>query len=173
MARSKQARSRDASMRERDDGNGDSLGWPGASLREQRERDASSQEWREQMGSVREWGRATREGYVLWLGARRWRRCVDAALASAMLSFTQWLVLDATAYLTEETADCVSQNQVAARLELDRMSISSAMSALDRRSLVSRGGAMSGRSWRVFVTAEGIALLNAWAEKVEAALSAA
>ncbi|HEX3851358.1 MAG TPA: hypothetical protein VHW01_10360 [Polyangiaceae bacterium] len=40
---------------------------------------------------------------------------------------------------------------------------------LEKMDLVSRGPAMSGKAWRVFVTAEGWALLRRFAPNVESA----
>jgi DNA-binding MarR family transcriptional regulator len=98
-----------------------------------------------------------------------WRRRVDAVLARSGLRFNDWLVLAATRRLVRETGDDVSQNQVAVRLQLSRMSITNAMRSLDDKGLVSRGEAMSGPAWRVFVTREGIQFLREHAASIEAA----
>lgn len=72
----------------------------------------------------------------------------------------EWLVLDATDYLIRETGDAVSQMQVANYLQLNRMTVSEAMTALSDKGLVDRGGAMSGMAWRIFVTTKAEALLR-------------
>lgn len=106
---------------------------------------------------------------VRWQAAMSWRRRIDAVLAGSGLRFNDWLVLAATRRLVRETGDDVSQNQVAARLQLSRMSVTNAMRSLDDKGLVSRGGAMSGPAWRVFVTREGIQFLRELAASIEAA----
>ncbi|HYQ31273.1 MAG TPA: hypothetical protein VER04_28765, partial [Polyangiaceae bacterium] len=58
-----------------------------------------------------------------WLAALRWRQRVKACLAPSGLTFTEWLVLDATAALVDRTGDAVSQNDVGASLELDAMAL--------------------------------------------------
>ena len=78
-----------------------------------------------------------------------------------------WLVLDATRRLVTETGDAVSQNQVATSLQLNRMNVTTAMRALEKRWFVSRGGPMSGPAWRVFVTREGVAFLDTYAAAIE------
>jgi DNA-binding MarR family transcriptional regulator len=104
-----------------------------------------------------------------WQAAMSWRRRVDAALVGSGVRFNEWLVLAATRRLVRETGDDVSQNQVAIRLQISRMSITNAMRSLDHLGLVSRGEAMSGPAWRVFVTREGIQFLREHAASIEAA----
>ena len=90
----------------------------------------------------------------------RWRRRVEAALSSAGLTFTQWLVLDALHELIAETEDAVSQNQVCERLELDRSTVSEVMCRLQGKQLISRDIDITGRAWRIYLTAEAEALLT-------------
>ena len=111
----------------------------------------------------------TREWRARWLAAMRWRRRVEKALAQSGLTFTQWLVLEATAVLVVETGDAVSQNQISARTELDRNTISQVMRTLERKQLVSRGPCFIGTSWRVFETEVAVSVLNALRGAVEAA----
>jgi DNA-binding MarR family transcriptional regulator len=98
-----------------------------------------------------------------------WRQRVRAALAGSGLRFNEWLVLETTRRLVHQTGDDVSQNQVATRLRLSRMSVTNAMRSLNHKGLVSRGGAMSGPAWRVFVTREGVRFLRKHAEAIETA----
>jgi DNA-binding MarR family transcriptional regulator len=112
---------------------------------------------------------ATRRQVARWRGAMSWRGRVESALAGSGLRFNEWLVLEATCRLVSETADAVSQNQVATRVQLSRMSVTNAIRALEKRRFVSRGGPMSGPAWRVFVTREGVELLNEYAEAIESA----
>jgi hypothetical protein len=112
---------------------------------------------------------ATRLQVERWQAALRWRRRVDAVLDGSGLRFNDWLVLEATRRLVRETGDAVSQNQVATRLQVTRMCVTLAMRALERQDLVSRGGAMSGPAWRVYVTREGIWFLQAHEGRIEAA----
>ncbi len=107
-----------------------------------------------------------------WLAALRWRRRMEVCLASPGLTFTEWLVLDATRCLVSRNGDAVNPNDVASELELDAMTIWHAMAVLDHRGLVSRGCSMSGKAWRVFVTGEGVDLLHALKPGLELASSA-
>ena len=95
-----------------------------------------------------------------WLAAVRWRQRVESVLASSELTFTQWLVLDATRNLIGATEDAVSQGDVAAHLEMHRATVSDAMVALDRKGLADRGGAAEGPAWRIFLTRKASELLR-------------
>ncbi len=56
---------------------------------------------------------------VEWLRMVRWRKRIEeSALAPSGLTFSQWLVLDATRALFRATEDAVSQSDVAAHLEM-------------------------------------------------------
>jgi len=94
---------------------------------------------------------------------------VERALKGSGLNFRQWLVLDATRLLERRTGDAVSQSQVAVHLELGRQALSEAMPALERMQLVSRGPAMSGLAWRVYVTKQGLTLLRQYRQGIETA----
>jgi len=102
-----------------------------------------------------------------WLSALRWRRRMKAALEPSGLTFTEWLVLDATRSLVNRSGDCVSPNDVAHDIEIDAMANWHAMAVLDHRGLVSRGCSMSGKAWRVFVTQKGLDLLRATQPNLE------
>ncbi|HEY3495793.1 MAG TPA: hypothetical protein VGK73_13940 [Polyangiaceae bacterium] len=90
-----------------------------------------------------------------YLAAWRWRRGVEKSLAPMKLTLTQWLVLEATASLIAERDDAVNQNAVAARTELDRMTISQVMTTLAVRSLVDRAPDLDGRAYRIYLTQRG------------------
>ena len=94
-----------------------------------------------------------------WLGAWSWRRRVERVLVGSGLSFRQWLIMEATAALIATTGDAVSQGDVADYLGLNRMAVSRAMTVLDAKGLVSRGGPMSGPSWRIVMAEKGMNLL--------------
>lgn len=124
-------------------------------------------------------GRAGRSGLVgagrrraayrreQWRAAMRWRRAVEAALGGVGLTFTQWLLLDATRELIAETGDAVNQNEIARRVELDRSTVCPVMRALEQMQLVDRGGDLTGRAWRIFLTARGRSLCELAAQVVE------
>jgi DNA-binding MarR family transcriptional regulator len=97
---------------------------------------------------------------VEWLHAVRWRKRVEAVLASSGLTFTQWLVLEATRELLRATEDAVSQGDVAAHLEMHRTTVSDAMIVLASKGLVDRGCAAEGPSWRVILTSKARQLLR-------------
>lgn len=99
----------------------------------------------------------------------RWRRAVERELASIDLTFTQWLVLDAAQELIEETRDAINQNAIAARTELDKMTISQVVRRLEKQGLVSRGPAFGRPAIRLMLTAKGERLLAAARVRAEAA----
>lgn len=98
----------------------------------------------------------------------RWRRGLEAVVAPAGLSFTQWLVLEALRQLISETGDAVNQNEVARRLELDRMTISAVMRRLEQKQWVDRASDLTGRAWRIFLTRRAAALLRQQSAEIEA-----
>ena len=99
----------------------------------------------------------------------RWRREVERELRAIGLTFPQWLVLDATAALVRETDDAPNQNAVAARVELDKMTVSQIMRTLAVERLVDRGPDLSGRAYRICVTKRGAQVWRAGRSRVEAA----
>ena len=112
--------------------------------------------------------RATELRKAEWFSAMRWRRRVEAACADSRLSFTQWLLLHAAQRLIEETKDAVIQAQIAARVELDQTTVSQMVRRLEERRLVSRGGDMTGKAWRVYLTDEATRLLRELDDPIEA-----
>ena len=102
----------------------------------------------------------------LWRAAQRWRRRIDRALAPFELTLTQWLVLRSTAVLVDESDDATSQTAVAARAQIDPMSVSRVMQGLEVRGLVDRGPEFSGPAYRVFVTASGKRVLATATKRV-------
>lgn len=91
-----------------------------------------------------------------WRSAMRWRRAVEEELAGIGLGFTEWLVLDSADELIRETQDAVSQNAIAARAELEKMTVSLVARKLERRGLLSRAPSYGGRpSLRIFLTQKG------------------
>lgn len=109
------------------------------------------------------------EGKERWIQAVRWRRTVEQALREVGLTFPQWLLLDATAQLIEETEDAVSQGEAAERAELDKMTASQIMRTLETRGWVDRGPSMSGRAYRIILTKRGEKIVRAGRECAEEA----
>ena len=115
--------------------------------------------------------RATELRKAEWLEAMRWRRRVEAACSACSpkpLSFTQWLLLHSAQRLIDETEDAVIQAQIAARMELDQTTVSQVVRRLEARHLVSRGGDMTGKAWRVYLTDEARRLLRDLDDPIEA-----
>ncbi|HEY3256962.1 MAG TPA: winged helix DNA-binding protein [Polyangiaceae bacterium] len=112
--------------------------------------------------------RATELRKAEWLSAMRWRRRVESACAASCLSFPQWLLLHSAQRLIEETEDAVIQAQIAARIELDQTTVSQLVRRLDERQLVSRGGDITGKAWRIYLTDEAIQLLRDLDDPIEA-----
>jgi len=107
-----------------------------------------------------------------WLEGMRWRRRVESVCASSRLSFTQWLVLHSARGLIEKNEDAVIQAQIAARIELDPTTVSQVVRRLEARQLVSRGGDMTGKAWRVGLTDEARQLLRDLDDPIEATSAA-
>ena len=118
-------------------------------------------------------GAASTVGIAFWRAAMRWRRQAEAELSPLGVTVMQWLALESTNALIEETGDAVNQAQIAARMELDKMTVSQLMTTLERLSLVDRGPDMSGRAYRIWVTSSGQRALEKGRDKVEAASLAA
>jgi len=92
---------------------------------------------------------------------------VDAKVRALGITFTQWLVLEATDELTREQRDAVSQTAVALRTELDHATTSQVMKVLGTRGLVDRGPDMTGPAYRIMVTQEGRKLVRQITERIE------
>jgi DNA-binding MarR family transcriptional regulator len=114
-------------------------------------------------------GGVTAKARDLYLSAWRWRRLVEGALKSVELTFTQWLVLQATSDLIRESKNAVNQNAVATRTGLDRMTVSQVMTTLAKLGHVDRGPDAVGRGYRIFVTASGRKALAQSKQRVDAA----
>jgi DNA-binding MarR family transcriptional regulator len=114
-------------------------------------------------------GNVTASAGEVYLSAWRWRRAVEGVLKSVGLTFTQWLVLQATDALIRESKDAVNQNAVAARTELDRMTVSQVMTTLAKLGHVDRGSDSVGRGYRISVSASGRRALARCKERVDAA----
>ena len=113
--------------------------------------------------------RVTQGQKARWRMAMRWRGRVEAALGGSELTFTQWLVLDALRELIGETGDAVNQNEVAARVALSRATVSFVMHALEKKGLVDRSPDLTGRAWRIILTARAKRLLCDVTADIEAA----
>jgi DNA-binding MarR family transcriptional regulator len=105
---------------------------------------------------------------TIWQAGERWRRAVARQLKSIGLTFKEWLVLDAAWQLMLEKGDAVSQAEVARQSGLNQMAVSRSMAVLDRRGWVSRGPAMEGLAWRVWVIGQGECILREAQKRVDA-----
>ena len=104
--------------------------------------------------------------WALYLGAMRWRRAVEWALEGSGLTFRGWLVLMALVEVLRKTEDAVSQNQVAAYLELPRNAVSEVMHVLQDKGLVDRDCSASGTALRIYVTFKAEVLLRRCVERL-------
>ena len=109
-------------------------------------------------------GRAIRS----WQAAMRWRKRVDRELEPLGLTFTRWLVLEATLVSIRQQGDAVSQSRVCECAELDKVTVSHVMRDLEHAGLVDRGPDAWGPAYRVFVTARGAKVAAAGRARVEA-----
>ena len=119
-----------------------------------------------------ELARTVADARAAYLAAWRWRREVETRLRVFELTFTQWLVLDATASAISQLGDddhAVSQSEVAETCELDAMTVSQVMGTLAARGLVDRGISAAGRSYRIMLTDKGRRALQNAAASVRTA----
>lgn len=114
-------------------------------------------------------GRASAEARCAWLAARRWQAIVERELNRFGLTFSEWLVLEAAEELINERCDAVSQEAVAGRTELNKMTVSHVMKTLESKGLVDRGPDLTGRAYRVFLTALGGEALGSCNSRLDAA----
>ena len=117
---------------------------------------------------LQQWGQPVAVRTARWRSVMRWRRAVQRVLAPFHMTFTQWLVLDTTVQLIEEKGDAVSQNEVAARLEMSKMTVSHAMTTLANKGLVDRGPDMHMPAWRIFVFEAGKNMLRSVGPGIDA-----
>jgi DNA-binding MarR family transcriptional regulator len=106
-------------------------------------------------------------GLELWRAAGRWRREVEADLASLELTLPQWVILSGLRDVTAETGDAASQSAIAERSRIDKMTVSTVMRALEARGFVDRAPAAQGRVFRIWITSSGLKALNAGTAQVE------
>lgn len=108
-------------------------------------------------------------GVELWRTAMRWRRETERELARVGLTLTHWLVLEATSGLIAQSGDATHQARVAARAQLDKMTVSQAMRRLERAGFVDQGPDLSSSAYRIWMTARGRRALTEGRERIEAA----
>jgi len=118
-------------------------------------------------------GSATSTRKAEWFAAMRWRRRIEAVFSEVRLTFTQWLILEAARELIAEREDAVNQNEIAARVELDRSTVCQVMFTLQDKSLVSRDIDITGRAMRIWLSSEAIQILDEYRERVEAVCASA
>ena len=95
------------------------------------------------------------EGKERWLAAMRWRRQIEQLLRPFELTLARWLVLEATDEIVREQDEAVTQSAVAARCELDKMTVSQVMRTLTHQGLVDRAPAFGRPAYRVLLTPAG------------------
>lgn len=81
-------------------------------------------------------------------------------------SFTQWLLLECLQELLEETGDAVSQVAIAERAGLPKSLVSYWMALMDEEGLVSRGPALDGRAYRIWMGERGERVRRRCAEEL-------
>jgi MarR family transcriptional regulator, organic hydroperoxide resistance regulator len=113
--------------------------------------------------------KATAAAKTAWFAAMRWRAAVESELAAVDATFTQWLVLDATDELERETGDAITQNAIAARTQLDKMTVSLVARKLEQRGWLDRAPASGRPALRVLVTTQGRRAVADARTRVEAA----
>jgi len=79
------------------------------------------------------------------------------------------LLLDSLPELIAETEDAVIQEEIAARLELDRATICQVTQRLEASAWVSRGPDITCTAWRVFLSEQAEQLLRRIDAQLEAA----
>ncbi len=98
----------------------------------------------------------------------RWRRRVEVTLRETGLTFTQWLVLTSARELITACDDAVSQQEIAASVELDCGTISQVVHTLVDKDMLSFDLDMGGKAWRILLSDRAERVLSALGERVEA-----
>jgi DNA-binding MarR family transcriptional regulator len=104
-----------------------------------------------------------------WREARVFQARAQQVLALERLQFTEWLLLETLAELSEGGSDGVHQVEIAERSGLSRMVVSYWMICMDEYELVSRGQGADARSWGVLLTSAGEKTLRRCNERLEQA----
>jgi hypothetical protein len=102
-----------------------------------------------------------------WRAARDFQTEVQRALGST--AFIEWLLLETLQDLLDETRDAVNQAAIAQRAGLTKMVTSYWMAAMAEEGLVSRGPALDGRAYRIFIDELGELVLRECWERLEGA----
>ncbi|RYZ08212.1 MAG: hypothetical protein EOO73_09115 [Myxococcales bacterium] len=101
-----------------------------------------------------------------WREAKRFQRRVQSALVGLRVSFSEWLVLSTIDELGLEHGENVSQNLVAERTGLTRVTAGHWARVLERKGLVDRGEHYNLRAWGVVLTQEGASTLERCNERL-------
>lgn len=113
--------------------------------------------------------RATARARKRWRDARAFQLDVQAALASASVQFTEWLLLETVKELVDETQSPMSQSAIAERAGLTRQVASYWLGQMTETGFVDRAPEGDGRSWGVLLTELGERALVECNERLEAA----
>jgi len=124
--------------------------------------------WEQAIRQATQLGLAASTRRAEWFTAMRWRRRIEAVFSEVGLTFTQWLILEAARELIAERGDAVNQNEIAARVELDRSTVCQVMFRLQDKSLVSRDIDITGREMRIWLTSEAMQILDDYRERIDA-----
>ncbi|HEX3851881.1 MAG TPA: hypothetical protein VHW01_13000 [Polyangiaceae bacterium] len=103
-----------------------------------------------------------------WLAAMRWRRRVETTLRETGLTFTQWLLLTGASELIAARDDAVSQQEIAASVELDCGTVSQVVHTLVDKDMLSFDLDMGGKAWRIFLSDRAERVLSELQERVAA-----
>jgi DNA-binding MarR family transcriptional regulator len=104
-----------------------------------------------------------------WTQAAAFRRRVNRALKKHGLTLSGWRMLHAAARLVEEAGDMVSQLDISRRARIDQNTVSVLTFRLADKGWLSWGPDCYDFGYRIFVTEEGQALLDATRGQVLAA----
>jgi DNA-binding MarR family transcriptional regulator len=111
----------------------------------------------------------TDPGIALSRLAARWEREATRALAPLGMTQKHYEVLRALSRLQDETDDAVSHRAVARAAQLDDVTVTRAMQALDDRGWVDRSpDGADARAWRVLISVSGKAQLDRATTRIRA-----
>jgi DNA-binding MarR family transcriptional regulator len=77
-------------------------------------------------------------GFLLWRLTNDWQRQQRAALAKLKLTHAQFVVLASLLWLSANSSEPVTQQQIADHASMDKMMISDLIKTLDRKKLLKR-----------------------------------
>jgi DNA-binding MarR family transcriptional regulator len=99
-------------------------------------------------------------GFVFWQTTMTWQRLINRSLSPYKITHMQFVVL-AVIYWLSQTKSEINQQDIAKYSKIDKMQISSTLSILEKKELVSRiQGQIDTRVKKITLTKQGLELVQ-------------